>query len=209
MNARLHAVHTWAACLGVAALSAAFSFVPWLYAVGLYQRDAVRAGQWWRIVTAMWVHLDTWHWLADAMAAAGIILLLARVLRPQAIVGALVACGVLVQIALLGQPGVQWYGGLSGALHGLAAWGGLRLLKPPAETAEDADDRFSRWIGLLLCAGVLVKVWLEQSWLSPIAYDPHWGFGVVRVAHALGAASGLLIWVLGEWRAQGRKRAQG
>ncbi|MBX4372877.1 hypothetical protein K4G95_21755, partial [Mycobacterium tuberculosis] len=44
---------------------------------------------------------------------------LARVLRPQAIVGALVVCGVLVQIALLTQPTVQWYGGLSGALHGL------------------------------------------------------------------------------------------
>ncbi len=206
MSARLHAARAWGACAGVAGLSAAFSFVPWLHAVGLYQRDAVRAGQWWRVVTAMWVHLDVWHWLADAMAAAGLILLLARVLRLRAIVGALVACGVLVQIALLNQPAVQWYGGLSGALHGLAAWGGLRLLRPPAG-AE--DDRLSRWIGVLLCVGVLVKVWFEQSWLSPIAYDPRWGFGVVRIAHAFGAASGLLIWVLGEWRAQGGKRARG
>ena len=197
MRVHRQTLHTWAACAGVAALSAAFSFMPWLYAVGLYQRDAVRTGQWWRIVTAMWVHLDTWHWLADAMAAAGLILLLARVLRPHVIVGALVVCGVLVQIALLNQPTVQWYGGLSGALHGLAAWGGLRLLRPSTDAAE---DRFSRWIGVALCAGVLVKVWLEQSWLSPIAFDPHWGFGVVRIAHAFGAASGLLIWVLGEWR---------
>ncbi|CAJ0770328.1 rhombosortase [Ralstonia chuxiongensis] len=197
MRVHRQTLHTWGACAGVAALSAAFSFVPWLYAFGLYQREAVRAGQWWRIVTAMWVHLDQWHWLADAMAAVGLILLLARVLRPQVIVGVLVVCGVLVQIALLNQPTVQWYGGLSGALHGLAAWGGLRLLKPSTDVAE---DRFSRWIGVALCAGVLVKVWLEQSWLSPIAYDPHWGFGVVRIAHAFGAASGLLVWVLGEWR---------
>ncbi|WP_204307998.1 hypothetical protein, partial [Klebsiella pneumoniae] len=61
-------------------------------------------------------------------------------LRPQAIVGALVVCGVLVQIALLTQPTVQWYGGLSGALHGLAAWGGLRLLKP---STSDVEDHFS------------------------------------------------------------------
>lgn len=202
MSARQHAASAWAACAGVAALSAAFSFVPWLHAVGLYQRDAVHAGQWWRIFTAMWVHLDAWHWLADAMAAAGLILLLARVLQPQAIVGELVASGVLVQLALLTQPAVQWYGGLSGALHGLAAWGGLRLLRAPT---GEADDRLSRWIGVLLCVGVLAKVWLEQSWLSPIAYDPHWGFGVVRIAHAFGAASGLLIWVLGEWRAQGKR----
>ncbi|WP_413707797.1 rhombosortase [Ralstonia sp. Ralssp110] len=203
MRVHRHTLHTWGACTGVAALSATFSFVPWLYAVGLYQREAVRAGQWWRIVTAMWVHLGTWHWLADAMAAAGLILLLARVLRPHVIVGALVVCGVLVQIALLNQPTVQWYGGLSGALHGLAAWGGLRLLKP---SADGAEDRFSRWIGVALCVGVLVKVWLEQSWLSPIAYDPHWGFGVVRIAHAFGAVSGLLIWVLGEWCAQGGRQ---
>jgi len=202
MSVRRHAFYTWGACAGVTALSAAFSFVPWLHAVGLYQRAPVRAGQWWRIVTAMWVHLDAWHWLADAMAAAGLILLLARVLRPQAIVGALVVCGVLVQIALLKQPAVQWYGGLSGALHGLAAWGGLRLLRP---STEDAEDRFSRWIGVALCVGVLVKVWLEQSWLSPIAYDPRWGFGVVRIAHAFGAASGLVIWVLGEWGVQGKR----
>ncbi|WKZ84605.1 rhombosortase [Ralstonia pickettii] len=206
MTAYPHTLRTWGACAGVAALSAAFSFVPWLYAVGLYQRDAVRAGQWWRIATAMWVHLDTWHWLADAMAAIGLILLLARAVRLQGIVGALVACGVLVQLALISQPNVQWYGGLSGALHGLAAWGGLRLLKP---SADEGDDRFSRSIGVALCAGVLVKVWLEQSWLSPIAYDPHWGFGVVRIAHAFGAVSGLLIWVLGEWRAQGKGQAQG
>lgn len=201
MRGRRYAVSAGGACVGVALLSAAFSFVPWLHAVGLYQRDAVRAGQWWRIVTAMWVHLDVWHWLADAMAGAGLILLLVRVLQPPRIVGALLTCGVLVQLALLTQPAVQWYGGLSGALHGLAAWGGLRLLKPAAE-AE--DDRISRWIGVALCVGVLVKVWLEQSWLSPIAFDPHWGFGVVHIAHAFGAGSGLLIWVLGEWRVKGR-----
>lgn len=205
MSTQWHAARTCGGCAGVAALSAAFSFIPWLHAIGLYQRDAVRDGQWWRLATAMWVHLDTWHWLADAMAAVGLILLLARVLQPQTILGVLVACGVLVQIALLNQAAVQWYGGLSGALHGLAVWGGLRLLRPPTEMAE---DRFSRWIGVLLCVGALVKVWLEQSWLSPIAYGPHWGFGVVRIAHAFGAASGLLIWVLGEWRAQARKPAQ-
>ena len=201
MRGHQHSVQKWGACAGVAALSAAFSFVPWLHAVGLYQRDAVRAGQWWRLVTAMWVHLDAWHWLADGMAAVGLILLLARALRPQAIIGVLVACGVLVQMVLLNQPAVQWYGGLSGALHGLAAWGGLRLLQPAPEAGEDG---FSRWIGVALCVGVLVKVWLEQSWLSPIIYDPHWGFGVVRIAHAVGAVSGLLIWVLGEWRARGK-----
>jgi rhomboid family GlyGly-CTERM serine protease len=188
-------MRTWSACAGVAALSAAFSFVPWLHALGLYQRDAVHHGQWWRLFTAMWVHLDAWHWLADVMAAIGLILLLARVLEPLAIAGVLATSGLLVQLALLNQIAVQWYGGLSGALHGLAIWGGLRLLLPLAQ--DTTSERLTRWIGALLCAGVIVKIGMEQPWLSPVAYDPQWGFGVVRIAHALGAASGVSIWILG------------
>ncbi|SPA49171.1 rhombosortase [Cupriavidus taiwanensis] len=173
------------------ALSAAFTFLPWWHAHGLYLRDAVRVdGQWWRLATAMWVHLDGHHWLADMLAATGVLAICARVARVRSLLLVLVACGIAVQLVLLRVPAIAWYGGLSGALHGLALWGALGLLRAPG---------LARITGVLLCLGVLAKVWVEQSWLAPVVFDPAWGFGVVRVAHAAGAVAGLLCWVLQEW----------
>ncbi|WP_354686094.1 rhombosortase [Cupriavidus necator] len=185
----------WPGLLGaialVWALSAWFTFVPWWHAHGLYLRDAVRLeGQWWRLASAMWVHLGWIHWLADALAAAGLMFAAGRVARARAMLLVLLACGIAVQVALLRVPPIAWYGGLSGALHGLAVWGGLALLRAPGR---------SRALGVLLCLGVLVKVWLEQSWLAPVVFEPALGFGVVRAAHGAGAVAGLLCWVLQEW----------
>jgi len=176
---------------GVAALAALFTFVPWLHAHGLYLRDAVRIdGQWWRLATAMWVHLDARHYLSDVAATAGLLLLAGRVARVREMLAVLVICGLAVQVALLRMPEVGWYGGLSGATHGLALWAALRLLQAPG---------WSRLIGLVTCMIVLVKVWIEQSWLAAVVFDPSWGFGVVRGAHAVGAVAGLGCWLLQEW----------
>lgn len=176
---------------GVAGLAALFTFLPWLHAHGLYLRDAVRLdGQWWRLATAMWVHLDWHHYLADVAAAAGLLLLAGRATRIREMLAVLVISGLAVQVALLRIPSVGWYGGLSGALHGLALWAGLRLLQAPG---------FSRVIGVITCLIVIGKVWTEQSWLAALVFDPSWGFGVVRAAHAAGAIAGLACWVLQEW----------
>ncbi|MBV8273192.1 MAG: rhombosortase [Cupriavidus sp.] len=183
---------------GVAALAAAFTFVPWLHAHGLYLRDAVRIdGQWWRLATAMWVHLDVRHYLSDVAATAGLLLLAGRVARVREMLAVLVICGWVVQVALVRMPEVGWYGGLSGATHGLAMWAALRLLQASG---------WSRLIGLVTCVIVLVKVWVEQSWLAAVIFDPSWGFDVVRSAHAVGAVAGLACWLLQEWwEARGRR----
>lgn len=183
---------------GMAAVAALFSFVPWMHAHGLYVRDAVRLDhQWWRLVTAMWVHLGWQHYLADVAATAGLLLLAGRVTRVREMVTVLLICGVAAQVALLRMPAVGWYGGLSGAAHGLALWTALRLLPVPG---------WSRLIGVVTCVIVLGKVWIEQSWLAAIVFDPSWGFGVVRGAHAAGAVAGLACWLLQEWWGQRGRR---
>ncbi|MBR7540169.1 hypothetical protein KC221_28705, partial [Mycobacterium tuberculosis] len=79
-----------------------FTFMPWLHAHGLYLRDAVRIdGQWWRIVTAMWVHLDGKHYIADVAATSGLLLLAGRIARVRAMLAVLVISGLAVQVALL------------------------------------------------------------------------------------------------------------
>lgn len=187
------------AMAAIGALSAAFTFVPWLHAHGLYLRDALMlpggGRQGWRLLTAMWVHLDGRHWLGNLLAALGLLLLTGRAAGARQMLLALVVCGVAVQAALLWQPAVRWYGGLSGALHGLAVWGALRLL---------AADRWSRAIGVALAAGVLLKLWVEQSWLAPVRFDAAWGFGVVRAAHSAGAVAGFGWWLVQQWWAQRR-----
>lgn len=195
--------------------SAALTFVPWLHAHGLYLRDAVmgtavQAGapgsaagsdliryQAWRLLAAMWVHLDWKHWLANVMAGSGLLLLFARTARPQVSFAVLVACGLIVQVALIFVPSVHWYGGLSGALHGLAIWGALRLM---------TDGGNAALVGVGLAAFLGIKLWLEQSWLAPVVFDTGWRFGVVRVAHAIGAAAGIAIWMLASRMAARRDR---
>lgn len=176
-------------------VSGAFTFVPWLHAHGLYLRDAVAGpdgGQWWRMITAMWVHLNWQHWLGNLLAATGLLLIaVTRAgVRPALALLVLAACGVIAQLGLLWVPSVRWYGGLSGALHGMALWCSLRLLAVPG---------IARAFGVALAAVVLAKVWLEQSWLAPIVMDRLRGFGVVRAAHAAGAVGGLALWLLAEW----------
>lgn len=185
---------------GVASLAAVMTFVPALAEWGMYRHDAVLRGQVWRLVTAMWVHLNMLHWLANSLAAAGLIMLTASGIAVRRIALALLACGLLVTLALLRVPEITWYAGLSGALHGLALWAGITL-------ATGDTSRLQRFIGVALCVGVALKLWLEQSWLSPVAYDTAWGFGVVRLAHGMGAFSGGLWWVFEQWRSTRRHRA--
>jgi rhomboid family GlyGly-CTERM serine protease len=193
----------WAA---LAALSAAFTFLPWLHAHGLYLRDIMLrdgvlsvTGDWWRLFTAMWVHLGWRHWLANVLAAGGLLFLVGREARVPAMLAVLVACGVAVQLALLRVPSVAWYGGLSGALHGFALWGALTLLWGAGATRTGDGDARSRAIGAVTALVVLVKLWLEQSWLAPVVFSAGLGFGVVRIAHAAGAVAGLAIWLVQAW----------
>nr|WP_130391233.1 rhombosortase [Cupriavidus agavae] len=180
-----------AASAAVAALAAAFTFVPWLHAHGMYLRHGVRfEGEWWRVLTSMWVHLGWKHYLADVAATVGLLLLAGRVARIREMLAVLVICGLVAQVALLRMPAVGWYGGLSGAAHGLALWTALRLLQ---------EAGWPRVIGVVIAVVVLGKVWTEQSWLAALVFDPSWGFNVARGAHAAGAMAGLGCWLLQEW----------
>lgn len=191
--------------LGMAALGALCTGVPALADALIYRRDAVLSGQAWRLVTAMWVHLSWTHWLANSMAMAGLVLLgTAAALPVRQLVGTVLICGVAVTAALLRVPEVAWYAGLSGALHGVALWLGIVLA---TRAGEPTIAQHWRWLGVLMCGGVLVKLWLEHSWLSPLVHDPDWGFGVARIAHALGAISGAVWWCVGQWRMRRRPTA--
>lgn len=157
-----------------------------------YQRDAIAAGQWWRLFTGHFVHLNVSHAI---MNAAGT-LLLALVLReelPARHWWALVlAAPLLISLGLWWrQPDLVSYVGFSGVLHGLLYCGVLRLL-PRAP---------------VLALGVLAFLVARQGWEQTAAYDPDYLRGLIggRVmpdAHLFGALAGLAfgLWTLARQR---------
>lgn len=142
-----------------------------------YDRAAIAAGQWWRLLTAHLVHLS---WRHAALDLAGLILLwalFARDLRAWAWGAVALAAAAAIDGGLwLRDPNVSWYLGLSGVLHGvLAAAVFVRLRRGDPE-------------GWILAGLLLAKLAYEQiHGALPFAGD----MPVVADAHLFGALGGL------------------
>jgi rhomboid family GlyGly-CTERM serine protease len=138
----------------------------------------------WRCISAAWVHLSPLHLAANLLGTA----LLATL-------GTVAGCGrraaaawalawPLTHLALLLQPSLPSYGGLSGWLHAgvaVAAWQLLRGARGQRQL-----------IGAALLAGLLAKVLLEAPWLGALRQVAGWDIAIAPLAHASGAAAGLL-----------------
>ena len=136
----------------------------------------------WRWWTAAGVHFSVWH-LGANLAGCAVV----------AAFGWAAGCGrratlawvlawPLGHLGLLLDPGLSHYGGLSGVLHAgvaIAAWqawcGGHRS-----------------WIAVGVLAGLAVKIASESPWELALRPLPEWGITVAPLAHATGAAAGLL-----------------
>lgn len=147
-----------------------------------YQRDAIAAGEWWRFVTAHFVHLDAGHALLNSAGLVLLWALFARALRPAA--WSLV---LLLSIAAIGagfwwwQPQLKWYVGASGLLHGAFAAGALAQAR--------RGDRIAG-VALLVLVGKLA--W--ERWQGPLPLEnPDL---VITAAHRYGALGGVLAAIL-------------
>lgn len=164
-------------------LSAAGTATPGALGALAWQRAALDSGQWLRLLTAHAAHLSLHHLLFNLIG----LLLIAELLLERwrsADIAALCLISALGTSLLLwhGAPGLQWYAGLSGLLHGL--WGGAALT------------------GCLLAqgwlyVGALLTLAVKLVWLNPAVVTAGDGqaMPVVAVAHLYGAASGL-IWAV-------------
>src|SRR5580704_19690625 len=135
-----------------------------------YDRAALAAGQWWRLLTAHVVHLDFDHAALNSLGLVLMWALFARDYRPAQwltiVLGAIAAidAGLWFRDSTVG-----WYVGSSGALHGVMSAGTLAHLR-----RRDLD-------GWILAAFIVVKLSFEQgSGALPFADS---GAGVVVDAH--------------------------
>jgi len=171
------------------ALLALHAFVP---AESLEYRRALLAGEPWRIVTGHLVHLGWLHALVNAVALVVVARLFAPELGARRQATALVASAIATGVALAGfYPAIEWYRGLSGALHGLYFAGAVTWL-----LAERRGGLRGLWLPAVLVIGGWVKVALEQPGGGSLAQAEWLGAAVVPQAHLAGAICGTLLGVL-------------
>lgn len=150
-------------------------------------------GRWlaepWRLFSPAVVHWTPQHLVLNMVGALALALLGWQAALGARAVAAWALAWPLTHAGLLLQPGLQHYAGLSGVLHAAAAIAACTLL---ARRAERRD----RWVGGLLCAGLLVKLLTEQPWGPATPRVGGYDFALAPAAHACGAVAGLLAWAL-------------
>jgi rhomboid family GlyGly-CTERM serine protease len=147
-----------------------------------YDRSAIAAGGWWRLLTAHIVHLDAHHLILNEL---GLVLVWALFAQDFDAVEwcAIVAAGALAISSGLWwlSPRISWYVGASGVLHSMMAAGTAKHL---------AEGAWDRWI---LALGLSAKLGWEQ-----------WGGHVARLvvvdAHLYGAVCGFCVGAALSWR---------
>jgi rhomboid family GlyGly-CTERM serine protease len=148
-----------------------------------YDRSAIAAGGWWRLLTAHIVHLDAHHLILNEL---GLVLMWSLFAQDFDAVEwiVIVLCGALAISSGLWwlSPHVAWYVGASGVLHTVMGAGAANHLVTRA---------WDRWIlSVGLCGKLAWEQWGGQA--GPL---------VVVDAHLYGAACGFAVGAALSWRA--------
>lgn len=149
-----------------------------------WDRDALIAGEAWRLVSGHLIHLDLLHALLNLLAGALLATLFGKELRAaQALLVGVVACGA-IDAGLWWLSDVDWYVGLSGVLHAYAAAAIVhRLLRQPEPIAAG-----------LAAFGIGKLIWENTLGALPLAGA---ATTVVTDAHLYGVLAGTLTgWLL-------------
>ena len=149
-----------------------------------YDRAAIDAGHWWRLLTGNLVHVGWYHWLLNAIGLLILVLLCAERLALHWWGARLLWLSLCVGLGIHWfSPETTWYVGLSGAQHGLFVIG----LWPLARRGE------------LIPIGCLVylvgKLLWEEFGGGVISDTTAIGAPVLTLSHFSGAVGGVL-WLL-------------
>lgn len=145
-----------------------------------YQRDLIKDGQVWRLLTGNFLHTNHWHLLMN-VAGLWTIVLLHEVHYRAKDLAILIAVLALMQglSLLIFFPETKGYVGLSGVLHGLFIYGAVRDINHGMKT------------GYLLTLGVIVKVAYEQIYGASHEITALIGARVATESHFIGVVSGI------------------
>jgi rhomboid family GlyGly-CTERM serine protease len=157
-------------------------FEPTLSGILQFDRQAILAGEWWRLWSGHLLHTNSWHLLMNLAGLVVITLLHGNYYQRWQFLFLLLSGLLLISLALLfWSPAISFYVGLSGWLHTLLVYG----------ACEDIRRNWSS--GWLILAGVAAKVTWEQwhgassDLVTLIEAD------VAIDAHLYGAICGLIL----------------
>ena len=157
-----------------------------------YEREAILAGEWWRLITGHLVHLDAAHLAVNA----AVILTWLYLFDPRETLSTL-TCRLLGYALLIGlgllllSPDLTWMLGFSAINYALIGASAFRaLLDGP------------RHLGVLLLAVLSLKTLAEQVWGVESLFGHFVNYPIASEAHMHGIAVGILVEV---WRRTARQ----
>lgn len=147
-----------------------------------YQRNWLEEGEWWRLLTAHWVHVN---WIHLGLNAAGLLLCMTMTAPRWSMLRWLVyqlsfALGISLLFSLLNSE-LNWYVGYSGVLYGIF------LLAAFEHFAKD------KVVSLLISIAIVTKITLEQSSDVDITTSDIIGSPVIVDAHLYGVLLAIAI----------------
>jgi len=176
----------------------------------IFLPEAVRAGEWWRVLTHPFVHVSMYHLCLDATAC---FILYGefkgkRWWERSALLLATIGGSLLA--SLWAAPMIQSRGlcGLSGVAHGLAAVSALEMMTGAQLSGDHRRTLFHLgWISLVLVAGKSAF----EAMTGQVAFAS-WHLGSlgtpIAVCHAGGVVGGMGFWlaarIFSRWRASNR-----
>ncbi len=147
-----------------------------------YQHDWYESGEFWRLLTAHWVHVN---WIHFFLNAAGL-LLCVMITSPQwsikrwVVYQFVLASGISLMFSLF-NPELNWYVGYSGTLYGVFLLAAIDLY---------GRDRL---ISVLLAGVIVIKIAIEQSGEINLTTSDIIGSPVIVDAHFYGVLLAISI----------------
>lgn len=181
------AAHLCAALAGgVLAAAVVIGFFPWLQDALEFNRGAIMAGQWWRVLTCHFVHWSWGHLAGDISAVIGLIWLIRERLAERwflpAALGVLAFAGASVFIS---SGDIYLYRGMSGINHAVLGW---VLVVKISESAGIAR-RLSAGALFILFA----KIFCESHDIFCLGTGLPDGIRTVATVHAAGLLAGVAM----------------
>jgi len=151
----------------------------------IYQRDAIIAQEYWRLITGHLFHTNYAHFLLNTLAIVLLWALHGQFYSIRNYISLMAYCAIIISLAIyLTDLDMTTYVGLSGVLHALFIWGALKDIQHHDKT------------GYFLLFGAIMKVGHEQIFGANEDIATLIEANVAIDAHLWGTIAGATFFVL-------------